>query len=84
MNPLIQMLSRSAGTAPVQNGNMMQRAMTAMISGQSPQDFLRSIPQLGGMDVSNPRTLAKQLCNSRGINYEDAKQQIVKTVGNKR
>lgn len=84
MNPLIQMLNRSAASAPVQNGNIMQRAMSAMLSGQSPQDFLKTIPQLGGMDLSNPQALAQQICNSRGINYDEARKQIVNQLGNKR
>ena len=73
MNPLIKMLQSNT---PVNNTNIMQRAMTAMMSGQSPQDFLASIPQLKGMDITNPQALAQKMCQDRGINYEQAKQQI--------
>lgn len=80
MNPLIQMLNNNV---PVNNGNIMQRAMAAMMSGQTPQQFLASIPQLQGMDISNPQALAQKLCADRGINYEQAKQQITNSL-NKR
>ena len=82
MNPLIQMLNNNV---PVNNaGNIMQRAMAAMMSGQTPQQFLSSIPQLQGLDISNPQALAQKLCADRGINYEQAKQQITNSLNNNR
>ena len=80
MNPLIQMLNNNV---PVNNSNIMQRAMMAMMSGQTPLQFLSSIPQLQGMDISNPQALAQKMCQDRGINYEQAKQQITNSL-NKR
>ena len=80
MNPLIQMLNNNV---PMNNNNIMQKAMMAMMSGQTPQQFLSSIPQLQGMDISNPQALAQKMCQDRGINYEQAKQQITNSL-NKR
>ena len=71
MNPILQMMSQRP------NGqNMMMRAMSAMMSGQTPQQFLRSIPELNNMDFNNIQNAAQQLCQQRGINYEQAKSQI--------
>lgn len=73
MNPILQMMM--ANQRP--NGqNMMMRAMTAMMSGQTPQQFLRSLPELNGMDLNNIQNTAQQLCQNKGINYEQAKAQI--------
>lgn len=71
MNPILQMMSQRP------NGqNIMMRAMSAMMSGQTPQQFLRSIPELNNMDFNNIQNTAQQLCQQRGINYEQAKSQI--------
>lgn len=71
MNPILQMMqSRPNGQ------NMMMRAMSAMMSGQTPQQFLRSLPELNGMDLNNIQNTAQQLCQQKGINYEQAKTQI--------
>lgn len=80
MNPLIKMLNNNV---PMNNNNIMQKAMMAMMAGQTPQQFLSSIPQLQGMDISNPQALAQKMCQDRGINYEQAKQQITNSL-NKR
>lgn len=71
MNPILQMMNQRP------NGqNMMMRAMSAMMSGQTPQQFLRSIPELNNMDFNNIQNTAQQLCQQKGINYEQAKSQI--------
>lgn len=71
MNPILQMMSQRP------NGqNIMMRAMSAMMSGQTPQQFLRSIPELNNMDFNNIQNTAQQLCQQKGINYEQAKSQI--------
>lgn len=73
MNPLIKMINSNN---PVSNQNIMQMAIAAMMSGQTPQQFLASVPQLQGMDFSNPQALAQKLCTERGINYNQAVQQV--------
>ena len=73
MNPLIKMINSNN---PVSNQNIMQMAIAAMMAGQSPQQFLASVPQLQGMDFSNPQALAQRLCAERGINYNQAADQI--------
>ena len=73
MNPLIKMINSNN---PASNQNIMQMAIAAAMSGQTPQQFLATIPQLQGMDVTNPVALAKKLCADRGINYDQAASQI--------
>ena len=43
MNPIVNLLSMKQGINGGQNRNMMLSAMQAMMSGKSPQEFLRSI-----------------------------------------
>ena len=57
------------------NSNVMGKAMSAMMSGQSPQQFLMDLakthPQLQGMDFSNLQNVAQNLCNRKGVNMND-------------
>lgn len=76
MNPIMNMLNMNMGTNGGQSRNLMLSAMGAMMSGKSPQEFLKSIPELKDMDFSNIQTAAKKVCNDRGVNYEDAKNMI--------
>lgn len=77
MNPLVQLVANTAmNNMPVSQNNMLAQAFKAMMSGQSPQEFLKSIPQLNGMDLNNIQGTAQQLCQSRGIDYEQAKNLI--------
>lgn len=83
MNPLLSIIH---GNQNRQNGNggnnMLAAAMAAMMSGKSPQEFLSTIPELQGMDISNPIALSQMLCKSRGIDYEQAKSSVYNTVTN--
>lgn len=58
------------------NNNIMGQAMSAMMSGQSPQQFLMGLakthPQLKGLDFSNLQNVAQSLCNQKGVNMNDA------------
>jgi hypothetical protein len=56
--------------------SVMRAAFLAMMSGQSPQEFLKTLPQCQGMDLSNLTEASKKLCKSKGINYEQAKQSV--------
>ena len=76
MNPIMNMLNTNMGANGAQSRNLMLSAMGAMMSGKSPQEFLKSIPELKDMDFSNIQKAAQKVCNDRGVNYEDAKNMI--------
>lgn len=84
MNPLMSLL---ANTQNRQNGfqdknSVMRAAFLAMMSGQSPQEFLKTLPQCQGMDLSNLTETSKNLCKSKGIDYDQAKQSVSSQVNN--
>lgn len=86
MNPLMNLLmqnqNRQNGSTP-QNGNtVMRAAFLAMLSGQSPQEFLKTLPQCQGMDLSNLTEASKKLCQEKGIDYEQAKANVTNQVNN--
>lgn len=83
MNPIINMLNSRQGFNGGQNRNIMMLAMQAMMSGKSPQEFLKSIPELSGMDLSNIQGTAEKLCKEKGVNIEDAKKMISSQFGMK-
>lgn len=83
MNPIINMLNARQGFNGGQNRNMLMSAMQAMMSGKSPQEFLKSIPELSGMDLSNIQGTAEKLCKEKGVNIEDAKKMISSQFGMK-
>lgn len=62
MNPLMQFVTNNMSQQAQPNNNMMMLAFQAMMQGKSPQEFLRSIPQLQGMDFSNIQGSAQKLC----------------------
>ena len=76
MNPIMNMLGSMQSKNGAQNRNVMMSAMFAMMRGQSPQDFLRTIPELNGVDLSNIEGAAQKICSDRGVNYEDAKHMV--------
>ena len=83
MNPIVNMLNMKQAFNGGQNRNMMLSAMQAMMSGKTPQEFLRSIPELQGMDLSNIPGTAEKLCKEKGVNIEDAKRMISSQIGMK-
>lgn len=83
MNPIINMLNARQGFNGGHNRNIMLSAMQAMMSGKSPQEFLRSIPELSGMDFTNIQGTAEKLCKEKGVNIEDAKRMISSQIGMK-
>lgn len=83
MNPIISMLNAKQALNSGQNRNMMLSAMQAMMSGKTPREFLRSIPELQGMDLSNIPGTAEKLCKEKGVNIEDAKRMISSQIGMK-
>lgn len=83
MNPILSMFNARQALNGGQNRNMMLSAMQAMMSGKSPQEFLKSIPELQGMDLSNIPGTAEKLCKEKGVNIEDAKRMISSQIGMK-
>ena len=83
MNPIMNMLNMNIGVNGAQGRNMMAMAMSAMMSGKSPQEFLKTIPELSGMDLSNIQSTAEKLCKEKGVNIEDAKRMISSQIGMK-
>lgn len=83
MNPIVSMLNMKQALNGGQNRNMMLPAMQAMMSGKSPQEFLKSIPELSGMDFTNIQGTAEKLCKEKGVNIEDAKRMISSQIGMK-
>lgn len=73
MNPLM-MFGNNNGS------NLMLQAFGAMMRGESPTDFLKSLaknnPQLQGLDLDNLEDTAKNLCNQRNIDMNTLKTQI--------
>lgn len=74
MNPLFNMMGN----------NPMMQAISAMMRGESPQQFLQSLaksnPQLQGLDLSNLEQTAKTLCNKKGVDVNDAINKVSDTV----
>ena len=86
MNPLMSLLANNQNR---QNGfqdknSVMRAAFLAMMSGQSPQEFLKTLPQCQGMDLSNLTETSKQLCQQKGIDYEQAKANVSSHINDMR
>ena len=86
MNPLMQMLMRNQnrqnGSTPQDSNSVMRAAFLAMLSGQSPQEFLKTLPQCQGMDLSNLTEASKKLCQEKGLDYEQTKANVTNQVNN--
>jgi len=74
MNPIMSLLGNSNAT------NIMLKAFGAMMRGESPTDFLKSLaktePKLQGLDLDNLEGTAKDLCDQRNIDMNNLKSQI--------
>lgn len=70
MNPLKSLINHNNG-----NANFLRKIMGAMLSGQSPEDFLRSqagnFPQLKGIDFSDLEGSARKIANDQGKDIND-------------
>ena len=86
MNPLMNLLmqnqNRQNGSGPQDGNSVMRAAFLAMMSGQSPQDFLKTLPQCQGLDLSNLTETSKKLCQEKGLDYEQTKVNVVNQVNN--
>ena len=68
------------------NGSLLMKAVGAMMRGESPQDFMRSLaqsnPSLGGIDLSNLNGEADRICRERGVDPAKLTEQIKATIAN--
>lgn len=92
MNSLLSGLGNSlmggSGAAPVMANNMpsiLLQAVGAALRKESPQEFMQNLanqhPQLKQYDLNNLQGTAQQICQQRGVNVQDAINQIDNIVG---
>ena len=64
----------------IMSNPMMMQAMGAMMRGESPSAFLKSLansnPQLQGLDLDNLEGTARALCEKNNVNMEQLADQI--------
>ena len=62
------------------NSSIMMRAVGAMMRGESPQDFLRTLansrPELRSIDLNDINGSAERLCRERGVDAGKLADQI--------
>jgi len=72
MNPLMMLTGN--------NNNMMMQAMGAMMRGESPRSFLKSLansnPQLQSLNLDDLEGTAKSLCEKNNINMAELADKI--------
>lgn len=70
------------------NGGLFMKAVGAMMRGESPQDFMRTLsqsnPALGGIDLSNLNGEAARICRERGVDPDKLAEQVKATIANMR
>lgn len=80
-NPILQMLA--SGNQNPQT-NIMMQAVGAMLRGETPQSFLqnlaKSVPELQGMDLSDPNKAAEKLYAEKGQDINAARSSIMDRV----
>ena len=79
-NPILQMLSGNQNPQT----NIMMQAVGAMLRGETPQSFLqnlaKSMPELQGLDLSDPNKTAEKLYAERGQDINAARNSIMDRV----
>lgn len=67
------------------NNSIMLRAVGAMMRGESPKDFLRTLadtrPELRNVDMDDINGFAERLCRERGVDANKLAEQIRQYVG---
>ena len=62
------------------NNPMIMKAMGAMMRGESPSDFLKTLantnPQLQGLNLDDLEGTARSLCEKNNVNMEQLADQI--------
>ena len=82
-NSLMNILGGIAGGG---NNGLLMKAFGAMMRGESPQDFMKSLagsrPELGGIDLSNLNGEAARICRERGVDPAKMTEQIKQAIAN--
>lgn len=80
-NPILQML-QSGNQNP--QSNIMMQAFGAMMRGESPQTFLQNLaktmPELQGLDLTDPNKTAEKLYADKGQDISAAKASIMDRI----
>ena len=75
-NPLMNIFSGIAGGG----GSLFMQAVGAMMRGESPQDFMRTLansrPELRGVDLNDINGSARRICQERGVDPDKLTDQI--------
>ena len=62
------------------NNSIMMQAIGAMMRGESPQDFMKTLantnPALRGLDLNDINGTAQRLCRERGIDADKLADEI--------
>lgn len=66
------------------NGNLMMQAIGAMMRGESPQEFMRSLansrPELRGLDLTDINATARKVCQSHGVDADKLTAEITEKI----
>ena len=80
-NPILQMLQSGSQTP---QSNIMMQAVGAMMRGESPQTFLQNLaktmPDLQGLDLTDPNKAAEKLYADKGQDITAAKASIMDKI----
>ena len=79
-NPLMNIFSNLGGG----NNNLMMQAIGAMMRGESPKDFLRSLantnPALRGLDLNDINGSAQKVCRDHGVDANKLAAEITEKI----
>ena len=79
------MMPKMAATQP-QSPNILMQAIGAALRGEDPHTFMQNLaqqhPQLKQYDLSNLQQTAQQVCNQKGIDMQQAIDQIDSITNN--
>lgn len=68
------------------NGNVMMKAIGAMMRGESPQDFMKNLartaPELSGLDLDNLEQTANKIAKEKNVDINEAKAKVSQQVKN--
>lgn len=80
MNPLMNIF----GSLTNGNNNILMQAVGAMMRGESPKDFMRTLansnPALRGIDLDDINGSARKLCKERGVDADKLTEQIKQSL----
>lgn len=80
MNPLMNIF----GSLTNGNNNILMQAVGAMMRGESPKDFMRTLansnPALRGIDLDDINGSARKLCQERGVDADKLAEEIKQSL----